>query len=321
MLPNNKIFLGFFLFMPLLGAASAQDIKMEIQNNLKKSVRVLASEIGSRSYMETQALEKVAFYIAEELNSYGYEVGYQYYQYKGKTYKNIITELKGAKEPENIFIAGAHYDTVAGTPGADDNASAVAGLLELARLLKGTKLDKTVRFVAFTLEEPPVFMTKNMGSYVYAKSLKDKEENIEGMICLEMIGYFTDTPGSQSFPLPFMNIMFPDTGNFIALVGNLSSKSFLSRVMAGFKKGTALPVESLSAPAFVVGVNFSDHWSFGKFGYNAVMVTDTAFYRNRNYHKKTDTPETLDYARMTEVVIGLKSAIESLAGSGLPRQK
>ncbi len=210
-------------------------------------------------------------------------------------------------------MIGAHYDTVTGTPGADDNASGIAGLLELARLLNNQSFDKTVRFVAFALEEPPLFRSKFMGSYVYAQSLKKKGEDIKGMICLEMIGYFTDKPESQFFPLSFFRWIFPNKGNFIIFVSNLQSKFFLNRVKSGFKKGADLPVESLSTQSIVPGIDFSDHRSFWKFGYNALMVTDTAFYRNPNYHGIGDVPETLDYARMAEVVLGLKSATEELA--------
>lgn len=287
--------------------------KMDIQNNLKKTIHTLSEEIGSRGYLQTDALQKSADYITSELRHYGYNVSFQSYEFQGNTHKNIYTEIRGKKTPKKILIIGAHYDTVTGTRGADDNASGIAGLLELARLLHNQSFEKTVRFVAFALEEPPLFRSKFMGSYVYAQSLKEKGENIEGMICLEMIGYFTDKPGSQLFPLSFFRWFYPDKGNFIAFVSNFQSKSFLNVVKSGFKKGTDLPVESLSTFSIIPGIDFSDHRSFWEFGYNALMVTDTAFYRNPNYHGIGDVPETLDYERMTEVVLGLKSAIEELA--------
>ena len=288
--------------------------KADIQNNLKKTVNILSKDIGSRGYLQIDALNKTADYITSEFSNYGYTVSFQPFEFEGKTYKNIIVEIKGRKTPGKILVIGAHYDTVMGTPGADDNASAVAGLLELARLLHSRPFDKTVRFVAFTLEEPPFFRSKRMGSYAYARSLKKKNEDLEGMICLEMIGYFTDKPESQFFPLSFFRGMYPDKGNFIILVSDLRSKSFLNRVKDGFKKGTDLPVESISTFSIIPGIDFSDHRSFWEFGYDALMVTDTAFYRNPNYHGAGDVPETLDYKRMTEVVLGLKSAIEELAG-------
>lgn len=287
--------------------------KVDIQNNLRKTVHILSHKIGSRGYLQTNALQRTADYITSELKYYGYNISFQSYEFQGNTYKNISAEIRGKKIPEKILVIGAHYDTVTGTPGADDNASGIAGLLEIARLLHSQSFDKTVRFVAFTLEEPPLFRSKFMGSYVYAQSLKKKGEDIEGMICLEMIGYFTDKPESQFFPLSFFRWIFPSKGNFIIFISNLHSKKFLNHVKNGFKKGTDLPVESISTFSIIPGIDFSDHRSFWKFGYNALMVTDTAFYRNPNYHRIGDLPETLDYERMTEVVLGLKSAIKKLA--------
>ncbi len=288
-------------------------MKSAIQRNLKKTVYVLARDIGSRGYLQTDALQSTMDYITSELRGYGYTVLDQPYEYKGRTYKNIYVEKKGTLAPETLILVGAHYDTVSGTPGADDNASAVAGLLELARLLALSPLPMSLQFVAFTLEEPPVFRSRHMGSYVYARHLQQTGRKVEGMICLEMIGYFNDDPDSQFFPLPFMKWIYPDRGNFITLVSNLQSRRFLKRVQTGFKKGSDLPVETLSSLSLVPGVDFSDHRSFWKWGYNALMVTDTAFYRNPHYHGPGDVPETLDYDRMADVVLGLKSAIEHIA--------
>ncbi|MDA8214996.1 MAG: M28 family peptidase, partial [Nitrospiraceae bacterium] len=210
------------------------------------------------------------------------------------------------------LVIGAHYDTVTGTPGADDNASGIAGIIELARLTVSKPLQRTVRFVAFTLEEPPIFMTKHMGSYIYAKSLKDEGIKVYGMISLEMLGYYSNRKGSQYYPFPIFKWFYPDKGNFIAFVGNLSSRSFTMRVKKLFKSVSAMPVESLNAVSIIPGVNFSDHLNFWEFGYSAFMITDTAFYRNPNYHAPGDIAETLDYDRMTELVIGLYKAIGSL---------
>jgi hypothetical protein len=254
---------------------------MSIRQNLKRTVTELSQTIGSRGYLELSALESTSDFIASEFRSYGYRASYQPYDIQGNTYHNIFAEIRGGKRPEKIIVIGAHYDTVMETPGADDNASGVAVLLELARLLKAGSFDRTVQFVAFTLEEPPFFRTKDMGSYRYALKLSEGKKEVEGMICLESIGYFTDTPGSQLFPLPFFRWFFPDKGNFITFVSDLRSRDFLRRSLKAFKKGSDLPVESLSTFSIVPGVDFSDHWSFWKFGYRAVMVTDTAFYRNR----------------------------------------
>ncbi|MCX7770863.1 MAG: M28 family peptidase [Proteobacteria bacterium] len=286
----------------------------DIKENLVNTVKYLAHEIGERSYKNTNALKRAEGFIASKLKEYGYKPEYQTYTLDGLFYhKNIFVEILGNKFPNDIFVIGAHYDTVIGTPGADDNASGVAVLLEIARLIRNKKFDYTIHLVAFTLEEPPFFMTEDMGSYRYAKDLKNKGINVLGMISLEMVGFFTDRKKSQSYPLPFMNLFYPKEGNFIAIVSNRESKDFLDMVEEGFKRGTTLPVETLSAPSFVLGINFSDHWSFNQFGFKSVMITDTAFYRNKNYHKKTDTYDTLDYDRMVEVVKGTLSALEFFA--------
>ncbi len=284
-----------------------------IVSNLERSVQRLAGEIGSRGYLQKQALDASIKYITTEFKSYGYDPFFQTYTVNGREYKNIWIEKKGTGLPDKVLVVGAHYDTVSGTPGADDNASGVAGLLELARILADEPMKKTVQFAAFTLEEPPFFRSRSMGSYVYAKGLKDAGTDVEGMICLESIGYFIDEPGSQQFPLPFFRLFYPDTGNFITFVGDIRSKGFLERAKESFVKGSDLPLESLSAFSIVPGVDLSDHRSFWKFGFKALMVTDTAFYRNPNYHGPADTADTLDYSRMAEVVMGLRMTILELA--------
>ena len=289
-----------------------QNNVMDIKENLKRIVTHISSDIGSRSFYQINELEKTARFIESEFERCGYEVFDQRFQFKGNDYRNIVVEVKGKKYPEKVLIIGAHYDTVAGTPGADDNSSGIAGLIELARLFKNKPLDKTVRFVAFTLEEPPFFRSADMGSYRYAKSLRKKGEDVEVMVSLEMIGYFSDHPKSQYFPATFFKWFYPDTGNFIMLVSNRDSKDLLGRIKDAFKKGTSLQVESISTYSVVPGVDFSDHWSFYQFDYKAIMVTDTAFYRNPNYHRLGDRPGTLDYARMAEVVNGLVSALDEL---------
>lgn len=287
---------------------------MDPADYLQQVVGRLAGEIGARTYRDLDRLEGAAHYISEQFASFGYQVTRQPFVFGGHTYHNIIAERTGSTLPEALLIVGAHYDSVSTTPGADDNASGVAGVLGLARALTGTQLAKTVRFVAFALEEWPVYRSSNMASYHYAQSLKENNEKVEGMICLEMIGYFCDREGCQRYPFPFMNRIFPKTGNFISMVGNMRSKSFTEGMAKSFRQGTTLPVVTLNAPAIVIGIDFSDHWSFGKFGYEALMVTDTAFYRNPHYHAPTDLPDTLDYARMSKVVEGLTAAIEEWGG-------
>jgi Zn-dependent M28 family amino/carboxypeptidase len=286
---------------------------MDLADYLQQVVSRLAGDIGARTYRDLDRLEGAASYISEQFASFGYEVTRQPFVFGGNTYHNIIAEQTGNSLPEALLIVGAHYDSVSTTPGADDNASGVAGVLGLARALAGLQLARTVRFVTFALEEWPVYRSSNMASYHYALSLKEKNEHVEGMICLEMIGYFCDREGCQRYPFPFMNRIFPKAGNFISMVGNSRSKSFTERMAKSFRQGTDLPLVTLNAPAIVIGIDFSDHWSFGKFGYQALMVTDTAFYRNPHYHAPTDLPDTLDYARMSNVVEGLTAAIEEWA--------
>jgi len=303
---NNNDF-----YPPIKDRSMPKDL---IELNLRKSVIKLSGDIGSRGYNQQDALERSIEYISSEFKSYGYDLYSQIYTVKGGEYKNIWVEKKGNGLPDKVLVAGAHYDTVSGTPGADDNASGMAALLELARLLADEQTDKTLQFVAFTLEEPPFFRSRYMGSYVYAKGLKERSVDVTGMICLESIGYFVDAPGSQMFPLPILRFFYPEKGNFITFVSNLNSRAFLDRAKKSFMKGTILPVESFSALSIVPGVDLSDHRSFWKFGYKAIMVTDTAFYRNPNYHGPGDLAETLDYSRMAEVVMGLRTTVLDLAG-------
>lgn len=282
-------------------------------DNLRQWVEFLARDIGRRPATRPDLLEKACVRIAAELICLGYEVQRQPVPNRHTSLTNVIAAPSGSNDSNRpLLVVGAHYDSVSRSPGADDNASGVAGLLELARLL-AVDPPPELRLVAFCPEEPPAFRTRRMGSYVYAQSLKDTLTDVRGMICLEMIGYFSDAPGSQSYPLPFMNLLYPSRGNFIAMVGSIGSAFWTHRVKREFAAATDLPAESLNAPAFVMGIDFSDHWSFNKLGYPAVMVTDTAFYRNSHYHLPSDLPETLDYQKMAEVVDGLTSAIKTIA--------
>ncbi len=282
---------------------------MQDTDYLKQVVTMLSRDIGARTWRDMDRLQSAADYISGQFASFGYKVSTQPFLFGGNTYRNCVAELSGSASPEKVLVVGAHYDTVSTTPGADDNASGVAGLLGLARSLAGRPLSKSVRFVAFALEEPPVYRTRNMGSYHYARSLCEKKERVEGMICLEMIGYFSDRPRSQHYPLPLFRLKYPSQGNFIAMVGSIRSRAFARMMASPFREAVDLPVVTLNAPPIVIGIDFSDHWSFGKFGYKALMVTDTAFYRNPHYHSSTDLPGTLDYERMAKVVEGLAAAI------------
>jgi Zn-dependent M28 family amino/carboxypeptidase len=198
-------------------------------------------------------------------------------------------------------------------PGADDNASGVAGLIELARLLGAQPPPVRVELVAFSLEEPPYFGSTGMGSSVHAESLRKQNIRVKAMFSLEMIGYFSDAPNSQHFPAAVLSALYPSTGNFISVVGRVSDWSLVRRTKAAMRNASPLPVYSINAPTFIPGVDFSDQKNYWHAGYSAVMITDTAFYRNRNYHTALDTEEKLDYKRMAMVVEGVYAAVTELA--------
>ena len=230
---------------------------------------------------------------------------------------NIECEVRGDEE---IIVVGAHYDTVPGSPGADDNASGVAAVIAMAQRLAaevggaplGRPPRKTIRFVAFANEEPPFFATPQMGSFRYAQRCRDRQEKIIGMFSLETIGYFSDAPKSQQYP-SLLHLIYPPTANFIAFVSNLKSRALLRRSVRAFRKACDVPAESGALPEFIAGVSWSDQWSFWQCGYPAVMVTDTALFRNPHYHTATDRPETLDYGRLAKVVDGLTAMVRQLA--------
>lgn len=283
--------------------------------DLYQHVHHLSVRIGSRSVYEYERIKEADDYIKGVLEGLGSDYSRQTYEYQGRPFSNIIVTLTGQKEPEKIFIIGAHYDTVYATAGADDNASGVAVLLEICRNLKGYHPSRTLKLIFFVLEEPPSFRSSYMGSYVYARQAKANKENIFGMISLEMLGYYNDIKGAQTFPLPLMNFFYPTTPNFIAVVGNLGSRKLVKKIENSIKKSSCIPVETLSTVKFVPGVDFSDHASFWKMGYQAVMVTDTAFYRNPHYHTPGDTIDTLDFDKMAQLLKGLTQAAKDLAGT------
>ena len=224
----------------------------------------------------------------------------QYFESGGRTVRNIQST-----KPASIVV-GAHYDTVPGSPGADDNASAVAVLIELAAM------QLPVRFVAFANEEMPYFLGPEMGSFVSARRSRERGENLRAMFSLEMLGYYRDAPGSQHYPAP-LGWFYPDRADFIGFVGDLGARALVRRSIASFRKHARFPSEGVAAPAAIPGVSWSDHWAFRKHGYKAIMVTDTAFYRYPHYHLPSDTPEKLDYERMARVTLGLAAMLRELA--------
>lgn len=284
------------------------------ERNLFRHVEHLSEKIGSRNFTEPSKIAAARDYIADRLRLYGLNPALQNFTVGSMTFSNVMVTFKGCLYPEEIIVIGAHYDTVLGTPGADDNASAVAMLLETARIQAGSKPERTLNLVFFVLEEPPVFGTENMGSRVFAQQARKNNMDIRAMISLEMVGYFSNTIGKQAFPLPFMSLFYSTTPDFIAVVGNLQSKNLVKQVREGLKTGCSIPVETLVAPSVVPGVSLSDHGSFWKEGFPAVMITDSAFYRNPNYHLPADTQDTLDYPAMAELLKGIVHTASLLAG-------
>lgn len=283
-----------------------------IHDNLRHHVGMLADRIGERNVWHPEDLAAAALYIRNTLEGLGYEVRIQFFESRGLTLQNLEVELPGDSAPQEIIVLGAHYDSISGTPGANDNASGVAAMLEIARLLAGNTYSHTVRLVAFANEEPPFFYSEEMGSSVYVARSRQHGEQIKAMLALETIGYFSDQPDSQYYPIPF-SLFYPDTGNFIGFVGNLSSRRLVRRAIGAFRASTAFPSEGVAAPGWMMGVHWSDHWSFWQAGYPAIMITDTALFRYQHYHAATDTPEKLDYTSLARVTKGLADVVAELA--------
>jgi Zn-dependent M28 family amino/carboxypeptidase len=278
---------------------------------LTEEQRALASAL--RRHVETLArterntdLDTPARYIAEAFAAHGLKATTQDFPSGGRIVRNVEVAPPG----DSVVVVGAHYDTVPGSPGADDNASAVAALIELAGLLATERLP--IRFVAFANEEMPYFLSPEMGSWNSARRSRERGETVRAMLSLEMLGYYRDEPRTQSYPPP-LGLLYPDRANFIAFVGDLGARALVRRAIHAFRKNAAFPSEGVAAPSFVPGITFSDHWSFRKHGFPAVMVTDTAFNRNPHYHLPSDTPEKLDYERLARVTLGLASVLRDLA--------
>lgn len=279
---------------------------------LQRHVMFLSTTAAPRSFADPYNLNRVADYIHSNFSQQSANVSFQHFQAQDIDYKNVIAEF-GPKS-DNVIVIGAHYDAYSDLPGADDNASGIAGLLELARLfntLKFSAASPQIILEAYSLEEPPYFASEKMGSYIHAESLQGK--NVELMISLEMIGYFSEEQDSQTYPLPIMHLFYPDKGNFIAVVDGLMTNNARALKMA-VNEYTSLSAYSINAPAVLKGVNFSDHRNYWAFGYPAVMLTDTSFYRNTAYHTPEDTYERLHYPHLARVVYGVFKFIEQKIG-------
>lgn len=277
-------------------------------------MHALAADIGERNAVRLPALRRAADFVAGEWEAQGYRVNPQIYDLGGVPTANLEVALRGRVRPHEIVLVGAHYDSILGSPGADDNASGVAALLEMSRLLVDAEPTRTVRLVAFVNEEPPFFATPRMGSEVYARVARARGDDIRLMISLESIGYYTEAPGSQRYPPP-LGLLYPDRGNFLAVVSNLKSRRALHRMVGAFQAHSDFPVEWLTAPSLLPGVGWSDQRSFWRCGYPALMVTDTALYRYPHYHSAQDTAEQLDYEALACVTHGLARAVGVLAGT------
>ena len=291
-------------------AAPLSPDEVTLREELRADVQKLAGEIGERNMWHYAQLNAAADFIENSFSRAGLRPRRDTYEIRGQACHNIDAEISGAN-PEIILI-GAHYDSVFGSPGANDNGSGVAAMLALARRFAGKTGKHTLRFVAFVNEEPPYFLSDEMGSFVYAGRCKARGDEIPVMISLETIGYFSDAPNSQTYPSPGLGIFYPKVGNFIGFVGNVRSRSLLRRVIAAFRKHAKIPSEGAALPAFIPGVSWSDQWSFWRNGYPAIMVTDTAPFRYPYYHSADDTPDKLDYDRFTLVVSGMEKVIEDL---------
>ncbi len=278
---------------------------------LREHVQTLAGDIGERNVFKPSALRDAADYIDASWTRHGHTVHRQVYETQGVRCANLEISIPGRVRPDECVLAGAHYDSVRGGPGANDNGSGVAALLAIGRALSALEPARTLRLVAFVNEEPPFFYRGEMGSMVYAKAARQRGDRIRLMMSLETIGCYSDEPGSQHYP-PLFRYFFPDRANFIAFVANFRSWRALRRTVSAFRAHSDFPEEHVATFGFVPGVSWSDHLAFWRQGYHALMVTDTAFYRYPYYHTAADTPDRLNYPAMTEVTRGLCGALADL---------
>jgi hypothetical protein len=292
-------------------AALLSAAEVALRAELVADVQALAGDIGERNLSRYPQLNAAADFIEGSFSRAGLQPRRETYEVDGKACHNIETEIRGIRP--QILVIGAHYDSVFGSPGANDNGSGVAALLALARRFAGKPVRQTLRFVAFPNEEPFYFQTEKMGSFVYAGRCMARGDQISGMISLETIGYFSDAPNSQTYPSLGLKPFYPTTGNFIGFVGNLRSRKLLRRTIALFRQQEKLPSEGAALPSFIPGVGWSDQWAFWQHGYPGIMITDTAPFRYPHYHAATDTPDKLDYDRFALVVSGMEKVIEKLA--------
>jgi Zn-dependent M28 family amino/carboxypeptidase len=279
---------------------------------LRADVAFIAAE--PHNVAHPAALERVALYLEGQLHALGYQVRPQVFQAGGQQVRNIEAVIEPAAATAETLVVGAHYDSYGNAPGANDNGSGAAAVLELARQLADLRgrAALRIRLVLFVNEEPPFFKTDAMGSLVYARRLAGSGEPVTGMLSLETLGYYSDAPGSQHYPFP-LDLRYPDKGNFVAFAGTLSARGFVRRTIGAYRENARFPSEGGAAPAVLQGIDWSDHWSFGEVGIPALMVTDTAAFRYPHYHSAADTPDKVDYARLARVIDGLARMIRGWA--------
>lgn len=301
----------FLLMQPTVESKTLPDTRYASPERLKTTVKLLSADFAKQDG-QLSRLELTRDYIQERFVRNGFKTELQEYEVEGQAYTNVIAYIPGQKKCP-LIVVGAHYDTYKNLPGADDNASGVAVLIELSGALANSRQVNfplcPIQLVAYANEEPPFFKTEGMGSYVHAKSLKEKSLEVGLMLSLETLGFYSDKEGSQQYPSPLLKLMYPSKGNFITIVGDLSQIGLVRRVKSGMQSVIETDVYSINAPVSVPGIDFSDHRSYWEFGYPGVMVTDTAFNRNLNYHTEDDTYDKLDYERMADVTTGLVSLL------------
>lgn len=286
----------------------------QASDQLRRHVQMLAGTIGERNVWRPRKLREAADFIEKSLAPFGAQVRRHGYQVEGENCENLELEIPGRSRREEIIVVGAHYDSVSGSPGANDNGSGVAGLLTLAERLARVEPARTLRLVAFVNEEPPFFQTNTMGSRVYARQARQKGERIVAMLSLETMGYYTDAPGTQKYPFP-LGLFYPSRGNFIGFVGDTASRSLVRQCIALFRKSASFPSEGAALPGGLPGIGWSDHWAFWQEGYPALMITDTAPFRYAHYHTLEDTPDKIDYDRFARVMDGVEQVVLGLLES------
>jgi hypothetical protein len=288
------------------------DAQVALRDELRDHVSKLAGEIGERNVFLPKKLAAAADYLEATFANAGLKVTRQNYPAGGATVCNLIVEIAGTSRSHEVVIVGAHYDSVSGSPGADDNASGTAAVLTLAKRFAAEKPARTLRFVAFVNEEPPFFYTERQGSLVYAKACRERGDNVVLMLSLESLGYYDTREGSQKYPFP-VGLCYPSRGDFIGFVGRTSERRYVRRCVKLFREHAQFPSAGGALPGWLEGIGWSDHWAFWQAGYPAIMVTDTTLFRSPHYHQATETPEVVDYDRMARVVDGLEKVIKAMA--------